>query len=156
VILAGGTAGLLGHLLSANRTTGDCDVIWLSSPGTWDEVQCAAAAVAAKLELPPLWLNRDCSMFSWALMLGWRDRCETVGTFGPLHVQRLSRVDLIATKVVGAPSRPHDLEDLIAIRPTAPEVLLISKHLDRLAAEDLDGRTFDHQRLVLASLSASP
>ena len=45
---------------------------------------------------------------------------------------------------------------LIAMRPTASESLLISKHLDRLAAEDLDGRTFDHQRLVLASLSASP
>ena len=39
LILAGGTAGLLGHLLSANRTTGDCDVIWMGSQGAWDEVQ---------------------------------------------------------------------------------------------------------------------
>ena len=155
LVLAGGTAGLLGHLLSPTRVTADCDVMWVNDPGAWAEIERAAVHVAESLGLPPHWLNRECSTYSWTLMLGWRTRCEPVGIFGPLQVLRLGRIDLIATKVIGAPWRPQDLEDLIAMRPTASEVERISGHLDRLAAEDLDGRTFDRERRVLASFGAS-
>lgn len=152
LVVAGGTAGLLGDLLSPSRTTGDCDVMWRGDLPTWGQVAQAAAAVAAQLDLPTTWLNRDCVTYAWTLLLGWRQRCEPVGVFGPLTVLRLSRIDLIATKVVGAPTRPQDVEDLIQIKPTTDELRVIAEHIDRLEAEDLDRRSFDDQRAILRAL----
>jgi hypothetical protein len=91
-------------------------------------------------------------MYAWALRLGWRQRCEPVGTYGPLVVLRLSRIDLIATKVIGAPKRPQDVEDLIQIQPTADELRIVAEHVDRLEAEDLDRRSFDDQRAILRAI----
>lgn len=156
LVIAGGTAGLLGRQLSPARTTADCDVMWLDDPGAWERIERAAAQVAAEQQLPRRWLNRDCTTYAWTLMLEWQSRCEPVATFGPLAIRRLSRIDLIATKVMGAPRRPQDLDDLMTMRPTAAELAMIDGHLDRLAAEDLDGQTFEAQRIVIRSLRGLP
>ncbi len=156
LVIAGGTAGLLGRVLSPTRTTADCDVMWVNDPGAWDRIERAAEQVAAEQQLPRRWLNRDCTTYAWTLMLDWRSRCEPVATFGPLVIRRLSRVDLIATKVMGAPKRPQDLDDLMAMRPTASELTMIVRHVDRLEAEDLDRRAFDAQRLIIRSLGGLP
>lgn len=74
------------------------------------------------------------------------------GAFGRLEVVVLSRGDPIAANVMGAPLRPQDLRDLREMKPTPGELDAVADHLDRLASEDLNGRTFDDQRRVLEAL----
>lgn len=150
--VAGGSAGLLAGLLRPSRTTADCDVLWVGEDGPWELVGAAARAVASDLALPPNWLNRDCTRFAWCLPLGWAARSVEVGRFGPLDVRRLSRIDLIASKVMGAPRRPVDLNDLIDINPCADELIAVREHLDRLVAEDLDSASFEQQAAILEFL----
>lgn len=152
IVVLGGTAGLLARLLSPQRTTADCDVLLLSDAAEWAALARAAGLVADQLGLPATWLNRDCEAFSWTLPLGWRSRMERVGEFGPLVVWRVSRRDLIATKVLGATSRPQDLEDLRHITPTREELAWVREHLERLESEHLDGRSFDPERAVVGVL----
>lgn len=155
LVVAGGAAGLLAKLLAPSRTTADCDVIWVEDL-SWASVAEAAAKVAVRLGLSSTWLNRECSHYAWCLPLDWRVRCKPVGTFGPLNVLRLSRIDLVATKVIGAPVRPQDLEDLRVIRPTSTELEFIDSHLDRLESEHLDGRSFDAERAIVQALRGVP
>lgn len=152
VLVAGGTAGILGGFLKPERTTGDCDVIGVSSESDWSDLERAAAEVARQLDLPPTWLNRDCQMYAWCLPVGWQSRCERVDQFGPLEVLRVSRIDLIAAKVIGSPTRPQDLEDLRDMRPTVDELDSAERNLDRLEGEHLDGKKFDQERAILKVL----
>lgn len=152
LVLAGGTAGLLGGLFRSSRSTGDCDVLWMGDDDTWANISQAAAEVGRRLDLPPTWLNRDCSMYAWMLPLGWRQRCEPVGVFGPLEVVRLGRQDLIASKIMSSPRRPQDIADLRDIGPTPGELVFVEEHLDRLEAEHPDRETFEPQRDVLQAL----
>ncbi len=88
-------------------------------------------------------------MYAWCLPVGWQGRCEEVDQFGPLEVLRVSRIDLIAAKVIGSPTRPQDLEDLRDLRPAREELEFAGQNLDRLEAEHLDGRKFDQERAIL-------
>ena len=152
IVLAGGVAGLFAGLLSAARTTTDCDVMAVESEADWHILAACAAEVADTLGLAPTWLSRDCAAFARALPLGWRQRTEAVGEFGLLRVERPSRFDLLGSKLLGAPRRPQDLEDLVRIAPTGEELAALHDHLDRAAREDLSGTTFDAQRAVLRAL----
>jgi hypothetical protein len=149
VLVAGGTAGILGGLLRPERTTGDCDVMEVGIESDWSDLERAAAETATQLDLPPTWLNRDCQMYAWCLPVGWQSRCEPVDRFGPLDVSRVSRIDLIAAKVIGGPTRPQDLEDLRDLQPDMDELDFAEQNLDRLEAEHLDGRKFDNERAIL-------
>lgn len=156
IVLAGGVAGLLGGLLDERRTTGDCDVLDIDGEEHWAPLSEAAAEVAISMGLPATWLNRDCQQYAWCFPLGWKSRTEEVGRFGPLHVRRVARFDLMASKVVASPKRPQDVLDVMAMGPTPEELDAIEQHLDRLSAEDLNG--FDHapQRAVLQALRHRP
>lgn len=153
VIVAGGVAGLLGGMLSAARTTGDVDVIWAGTDVEWRAIERAAALVAAELSLPPRWFNRDCAQFEWCLPLGWKSRCVDVGVFGPLEVTRISRLDLLAAKLVSSPKRPQDLLDIREIAPSREEIAFLHEHLDRLESEHLGGETFERQRQILIAIT---
>lgn len=156
IVLAGGVAGLLAGLLDPRRTTGDCDVLDIDQDEHWRPLSEAAAEVARTMGLPPTWLNRDCQQYAWCFPLGWKSRTEPVGRFGPLHVRRVGRFDLLASKVVAGPKRPQDVLDVMAMRPTSHELDAVDQHLDRLSAEHLDG--FDHapQRAILRALRDQP
>jgi hypothetical protein len=156
LVIAGSAAGILGGFLPPSRTTGDCDVLWIPDDPIWKEVAAAAQVVGQTLNLPESWLNRNSTMYAWGLPLGWRERCESVGTFGPLEIVRLSRRDLIAAKVVSSPRRPHDVQDLRDMRPTSEELDFAAENLDRLAAEHLDRYEFEDERATLESLRQSP
>jgi len=149
LVIAGGVAGLFNGL---TRTTADCDVLWSGDEEIWVQIATAAAQVADELGLPSTWLNKDCSIYADCFPLGWGDRVESVGCYGPLEVCRVSRFDLIASKLVSSPSRPQDLADIHDLKPTPEELGLLEKHLDRLASEHLDGHDYDAQRVVLHSL----
>jgi hypothetical protein len=144
----------MAGLLRPNRATADCDVLWLGDDSTWGDIIAAAAEAAAQLQLPSAWLNRDCTMYAWCLPLGWLERCAEVGCFGgrALRVRHISRFDLIAAKLMGAPSRPHDLEDLRDMQPTGPELDASEAHFDRLQREHLDNHEFFEQREIIKFL----
>lgn len=151
--VVGGSAGLLSGLLSGARTTGDVDVTTVEPDESWGDVCRAAQEVAKELDLPETWLNNKCRMYAWCLPLGWRERCERARTFGPLEVWLLARRDFIAAKVVSAPSRPQDLEDLQAVKPTNEELEFTAEHINRLEREHLDPDvSFEDARVVLESL----
>jgi hypothetical protein len=110
IVLAGGVAGpfagLFAGLLGDRRTTGDCDVLDINREEHWRSLSDAAAEVARSIGLPLVWLNRDCQRYAWCFPLGWKSRTEPVGRFGPSHVRRVARFDLMASKVVSGPNRP--------------------------------------------------
>jgi len=152
VILGGAVAAMVTAGMSASRVTHDCDVIVSEPDDQWQSVQQAAQEVAAQRGLPPDWLNRDAGMYAYLLPLGWRERCQAVGQFGPLEVLAISRRDLMAMKLMGAAVHPQDLEDIVAMRPTAEDVTFLHKHLDRLDGESLSGEPHVAQRNILRSL----
>ncbi len=152
MVVAGGSAGLLAGVLARSRVTGDCDVMWSGGEGDWAQLTEAAGRAAAELGLPAMWLNRDCSMYAWCLPIAWESRCERVGVFGALDVWRLSRLDLVASKVMSSPKRPHDVEDLRAMRPSGEELDFAESNIDRLESEHLDGAEFADQRAVVRAL----
>jgi hypothetical protein len=154
LIVAGSAAGLFRGDLGDRRVTGDCDVVWKIEDHVWSLILEAAAVVGVRMGLRAGWLNRNCSVFAWCFALGWASRCEDVGTFGPLKVVCISRLDLIAAKVVSAVRRAQDLDDLLAMAPTAVELDFAWSNLDRLEAEHLDGDGFEGSRAVVERLRA--
>lgn len=149
----GGSAGLLSGWLSGARSTGDVDVTEVEPAEAWDAVVRAAAEVAGAMGLPATWLNDTCRMYAWCLPIGWKERCEPLRAYGSLEVWRINRQDFIAAKVVSAPSRPQDFEDLLAVTPTAGELDFTDEHLDRLERESLDpGQSFEDARAIVESL----
>jgi len=151
--IVGGSAGLLSGLLRETRMTGDVDVATVAPGAAWPDVCAAAAAVAKELLLPETWLNDKCRTYDWCLPLGWQERCGKARPYGPLEVWPLHRVDFVAAKLISAPGRPHDLEDLRAIEPSAEELDLAEEHINRLEREHLDpDHSFDDCREILAAL----
>jgi len=119
----------------------------------WEGVESAAEEVADELGLPRGWLNRRCEMFAWTLPLGWKARCGRALVLGPLEVWLIARRDFIAARVVSAPRRPADVEDLLYVRPTADELAWAERHIDRLDMEHPDpDYPFDDVRSVLKAL----
>jgi len=150
--LVGGSAALLSGLLHA-RTTAGVDVTAVDPDRAWADVRDAARAAAEELELPDSWLNDKCRIYAWRLPLGWLQRCARARAFGPLELWPLSRRDLVAAKIVSAPTRPHDLEDLRAIGPTDAELDFAEQNIDRLEREHLDpDKSFDDCRAILNAL----
>lgn len=138
--------------LPATRVTHDCDVLVSEPDAGWVVVREAAQQVAEKRGLPAEWLNRDNRMYAHLLPIGWRKRCELVGRFGPLEVLAIGRRDLMAMKLMGAPVRPQDLEDIIAMRPTTDDIAFLREHLNRLDAESLTRETHDAPHAILDDL----
>lgn len=132
IFVVGGVAGLLTRRLGPDRTTADCDVMAVEPAGFWELVRREARIVGAELGLGEDWLNRDSAMFAWQMPLGWQQRCEEHAAFGPLRVLVISRFDLIASKVMAAPKRPQDREDLLHLKPTKAELRQLEQHLDRI------------------------
>lgn len=152
VILGGAVAAMVTAGLPASRATHDCDVLASEPDEQWQAVQQAAGEVAGQRGLPTDWLNRGARMYAHLLPLGWRGRCQAVGQFGPLTVLAISRRDLMAMKLMGAAVRPQDLEDILAMQPTAADVTFLHEHLDRLDAESLTGEGHDAERAILHDL----
>ena len=154
LVIAGGVAGLLSGLA---RATLDCDVLACSDDAQWDRIETAARQAAAEFDLPETWLNRDCSIYANGFPLGWQDRTEPVDRFGPLDVHRVSRKDWIAAKLVSSAVRAQDKKDIEDLDPkvSTEELNFAEDHLDRLAAEHLDGDDYTAQRAILALIRST-
>ena len=92
-------------------------------------------AVAEELGVKADWLNDGVRAWRDLLPPDFYRRLEPVGTFGNLTVERLGRNDLILMKL--AATRPRDLDDLQALKPTADEIAFVKGQLHRIAAIDM-------------------
>ncbi|MBL4701441.1 MAG: hypothetical protein JKX85_09305 [Phycisphaeraceae bacterium] len=155
IIIGGSVAAMAVADMPVSRVTHDCDVLASERDDQWEAVYQAAQRVAEQQGLPKEWLNRDSRMYAHFLPVGWRSRCQLVGTFGPMQVLAISRLDLLAMKLMGAIVRPQDLEDMLALKPTKKDFVFLHKHLDRLDAESLTRETHDTERAILRELEAS-
>jgi hypothetical protein len=77
--------------------------------------------------LPTHWLNSASEAFADALPSGWLRRRQFACTLGRLQVFVISRVDLIAMKVIAG--RAQDVEDLQAMNVTEQERTFVREHL---------------------------
>lgn len=146
--LVGGVAGMLMKLLPPSRTTGDCDVMVIDPGQAWEQVKEAAKTTGDEMGLKADWLNDDCRMYAWQMPLGWQGRCKELVQFGPLKVMTLSRQDLIASKVMGAPKRIQDRTDLQELKPTAAELDFVEEHLHRVASDTEPGHCDAQMKIV--------
>ncbi len=119
MVIIGGAAGVLSGVLPASRTTVDCDVLQVSPPEIFDLCRYHAGEVAHCFQIAPQWLDASAHALAHLMLPGWRDRLVTIGTFGPLKVRAVGRIDLIALKVIAG--RAEDLEDLDSLSITHAE-----------------------------------
>jgi len=133
VLLVGGAAGMLTGVLAPSRTTIDCDVMVYVPRHAMIAVETAADEVASELGLPAKWMNSDAQIRTDTLPDGWEQRKVFIGEFGKLRVFAVSRVDLIAMKVLAG--RAQDLEDLRAMRMRSDDVAFVRAYLGLLAAK---------------------
>ena len=120
MIIIGGAAGVLSGALPMSRTTVDCDVILISPPESFDLCQFYAEEVAQHFQIAPQWLDVSATTLTHLMLPDWRDRLVSVGSFGPLQVRAIGRLDLIALKAIAG--RAEDLEDLVALATTQKDV----------------------------------
>ncbi len=152
ILIVGGAAGLLTGVLSPSRTTTDCDVMAYSPPNAATAVELAAEAVAEEIGLAPHWLNSDVQIRGDSLPVGWERRRVWVGEFGRLRVWAVSRLDLIAMKVLAG--RDQDVEDLSVMRVRADETEFVRTYLDSLAGRGTPLEEITDARAILNAIEA--
>ncbi len=150
LLLVGGAAGMLTGLLPPARTTTDCDVMAYVPEDAMGAVEHAAEKVARELGLATNWLNSSVQLRRDALPDDWRSRRVWIGTWGRLNVYAVSRVDLIAMKVLAG--RAQDLEDIMSMKPRADDVEFVKRYLDGLATKGTTADQIAEAREVLDSL----
>lgn len=150
LLLVGGAAGMLTGLLPPLRTTIDCDVMAYVPEDAMGAVELAAAQVAGELGLSETWLNSEVQLRRDALPDGWQTRRIVIGAWGQLRVFAVSRIDLIAMKVLAG--RAQDIEDLRSMKPRADDVEFVRRYLDSLPAKGTRLHEIAEARELLASL----
>jgi hypothetical protein len=116
--ICGGAALVVLNVV--DRATRDVDVI---IPMIDPALKAAAIKVGQKHRLEEDWLNDKAAGFVRELSAGWRSRSQLVFQGSALSVFVLGRSDLIATKLLGLCDRDErDLEDLLALKPSWPEI----------------------------------
>lgn len=150
LLLVGGAAGMLTGLLPPSRTTTDCDVMVYVPENAMGAIEVAAEHVARELGLAAKWLNSDVQIRPDALPDGWQTRRIRIGTWGQLSVFAVSRVDLIAMKVLAG--RAQDLEDIRSMKPHPDDVEFVLRYLDGLLAKGTTPVQIAEAREVLESL----
>ena len=150
LLLVGGAAGMLTGLLPPARTTIDCDVMVYVPEDAMGAVESAALQVAGELGLGETWLNSNVQLRRDALPDDWETRRILIGTWGRLRVFAVSRIDLIAMKVLAG--RPQDLEDIHSMKPRRDDVEFVRRYLDGLPAKGTMLNEIAEARELLESL----
>jgi len=150
ILLVGGAAGMLTNLLRPDRVTTDCDVMVYLPERALATVEIAAEKVAEELGLSPTWLNSDVQLRVDALPDGWVDRKQFIGVFGRLRVEVISRIDLIAMKVLAG--REQDLEHLEDLLVREDDIPFVRAYLDDLRKKGTRQDQIDDAYQLLDSL----
>lgn len=134
-----------------SRLTKDVDVLAPTLP----EAVAAAARDFAKLEraagkdLIDDWINNGPAQLGNVLPAGWRERIEPLFKGEAIIFSVLGRPDLLKSKLFALADRGVDIEDCIALEPTAEELAECRPWL-----EQQDGNEMwpEHIRRTLAQL----
>lgn len=130
LILIGGAAGMLSGQLPSNRVTSDLDVIDVTPPELLDLCCHHAPQVSDPIGINASWFDASSTTLRHTLLDGWRDRTNSIGRFGCLHVKSVGRLDLIALKLLAG--RERDLADVAALRVTTRECSALAELLPQL------------------------
>lgn len=141
---------MLIGVLRPGRTTADCDVMVYAPAEAMGAVELAAERVATELGFSENWLNSEAQLRRDTLPDGWKGRRHHLGDHGRLRAYAISRVDLIAMKVIAG--RPQDLDDIEAMKVREEEVLFVRDHLTRLESRGTDPEQIADARALLDDL----
>jgi hypothetical protein len=123
VICGGASLALQGI---EGRGTADIDIV---GPAIDDILKEAALSVAKDIGLHPKWLNDDVQkIFSEDLPNKWESRVFEVFSASHLTVMSLSRLDLAILKFLAECDRQKDLQDLVDLDLTEPEIDQVAEH----------------------------
>lgn len=148
-VVVGGTALALTGVIS--RETRDCDVLEPSLP---EEVLSAARRFAALIRseggvLRDDWLNNGPASLASILPPEWRSRLQPAFKGKVIVLHTLAREDLLKTKLFALCDRGLDLQDCLALGPTADE---LAGALPWLEQQDLNPDWPAHVRATVADL----
>ena len=130
LLIVGGAAGLLTHLLPGSVTTSDVDAVHFRPPNEIETVLQAAQIVADKQGISRAWLNTDAGLYFNVIPPDWESRRADISLFGRLHVYAIGRLDLICMKFFA--HRGIDLEHLARMKVEPEELLFAAHHLRAL------------------------
>jgi hypothetical protein len=148
-VIIGGSALVLMGVVS--RLTKDFDILMPTLP----EAVAAAARDFAKLEraagndVIEDWLNNGPAQLGDVLPAGWRDRIEPLFKGEVITFSVLGRPDLLKSKLFALADRGVDVEDCLALKPTADE---LAECLPWLEQQDGNELWPQHIRDTLAAL----
>ena len=148
-VVIGGSALVMMGVVS--RFTRDVDVLMPALP----EAIVAAARDFAKQQrqagndVIDDWLNNGPMQLGEVLPAGWRERVEPLFKGEVIVFRTLGRPDLLKSKLFALADRGTDLEDCIALRPTADE---LAECLPWLELQDGNDLWPAHVRDMVAAL----
>ncbi len=150
-VLIGGSALVLVLMGVVSRFTKDVDVLIPTLP---EAIANAARDFArqqrqAGNNVIDDWLNNGPVQLSDVLPPGWRERVEPLFQGEALTFAVLDRADLLKSKLFALVDRGIDLEDCIALKPTADE---LAECLSWLEQQDSNEEWPAHVRDTLAKL----
>jgi hypothetical protein len=148
VVIGGAALGLLGVV---SRQTRDCDILHPLLP---KEIRDAAMefAVLRRAEGEALdddWLNNGPASLADDLPDGWNRRLQVAFSGKAIILRSLGRMDLLQSKVFALCDRGIDIQDCIALKPTAAE---LDELLPWLKVQDANPMWPDHVGTVLGDL----
>ena len=117
LIICGGAA--LISLGIRSTSTVDIDVL---EPDLDAAMKQAAAIVGSKHGLAPDWINNGPKDLVINFATDWHQRLSEVYRGKRLTVQAIGRPELILSKVFAEADRQEDLDDILALQPTATEI----------------------------------
>lgn len=150
VVVGGAALNLLGVV---ERETRDCDVM---DPDLPESIVAAARSFAEQQrarghDLANDWFNDGPSRLKHQLPEGWELRLQPAYNGRALELKTLGRLDLLRAKVFAFCDRSVDLDDCIALAPTAAELEEIRPWV---AYQDANPAWPEHVRTMLSELSA--
>ncbi len=130
VVIGGAALALLGIV---SRQTRDCDIL---RPALPPEIRDAARAFATTMRaqgdaLDDDWLNNGPASLTDALPEGWSERLQIAYQGRTIILRCLGRTELLMSKLFAMCDRGIDLQDCVALAPTAEELTSIRPWLER-------------------------
>lgn len=135
IVIGGAALSLLGVV---SRQTHDCDVLHPELPQTIVDAAREFAGFRRRNDdlLADDWLNNGPSSLTDVLPSGWMERSQTVFSGTAIILHCLGRIDLLMSKLFALCDRGIDLQDCIALAPTAGELNEVMPWLELQDATD--------------------
>jgi hypothetical protein len=119
IVIGGAALNIMGVI---QRDTIDVDCLDPSVPAEILKLAAEFRRSFPELKLIEKWINNGPDSLMRDLPKGWRKGVVPIFSGKVLHLTTLSRLDLLRTKLFAFCDRDQDLQDCIALKPSAREV----------------------------------